>query len=440
MIALFGIAATVVLQERIVAATAVGAVVIGFALQDTLGNLFAGLAIQIEKPFRVGHWVQLAGKDGIVSEITWRATKIRTKSGNLVIVPNSMLSKDMITNYSEPSPLTRLEVEVGASYDATPHDVKSTILDALAHEPLILREPAPQVLLVDFAASAVTYRVWVWTDDFGDDERIKERLRTLIYYALRRRAISIPYPMQVQINQEPAASPATEEQPATVAAVGAVEIFSSLTPEERAWLLRESRVVTYTGGETIVRQGQPGASMFVVVRGRTRVTIDPSGQEVATGSPGAFFGEMSLLTGESRTATVTAVTECDLVEITTDAFRRLVLTNPAAVEKVGAIVAKRAAELARMRAASSATAPVTEPPANFIARARRFLGLTAILVAAVAASAGAAGRETQQLTGPDGRRAVTAIEVRTPIVAGRAGRARREGHEGTERVRTHAVR
>ena len=138
VIGLFAIVATVILQDRVFATTAVGAVVIGFALQDTLGNLFAGLAIQIEKPFRVGHWVRIAEVDGLVSEITWRATKVRTKAGNFVIVPNSTLSKDAITNYSEPTLETRIEVEVGASYDAAPNYVKTTILDALKHEPLIL--------------------------------------------------------------------------------------------------------------------------------------------------------------------------------------------------------------------------------------------------------------------------------------------------------------
>src|SRR5947208_17117154 len=110
VIALFGIVATLFMQEKVLATTAVGAVVVGFALQDTLGNLFAGLAIQIEKPFRVGHWVTIGGKDGMVSEITWRATKIRTKQGNFVVVPNSALSRDTITNYSEPTLDTRVEV------------------------------------------------------------------------------------------------------------------------------------------------------------------------------------------------------------------------------------------------------------------------------------------------------------------------------------------
>ena len=97
---------------------AVRAVVLGFALQDTLGNLFAGLAIQIEKPFRVGHWVRIADIDGQVSEVTWRATKVRTKTGNFVIVPNRKLSDDLIINYSEPNLETCIEVDIGVAYDA----------------------------------------------------------------------------------------------------------------------------------------------------------------------------------------------------------------------------------------------------------------------------------------------------------------------------------
>src|SRR4029077_11105908 len=158
VIGLFGVAAMLFLPDKIVATTAVGAVVIGFALQDTLGNLFAGLAIQIEKPFGVGHWVTIGGKDGLVSEITWRATKIRTKAGNFVVVPNSVLSRDTITNYSEPTRETRLEVMVGAGYDAPPNEVKSVIVAALRGEASILDDPPPEVLLADFADSAVNYR------------------------------------------------------------------------------------------------------------------------------------------------------------------------------------------------------------------------------------------------------------------------------------------
>src|SRR5437773_1283388 len=143
VIALFGLAAMLFLPDKVVATTAVGAVVIGFALQDTLGNLFAGLAIQIEKPFRVGHWVRVGDIDGMVSQVTWRATKVRTKDGNFVIVPNSVVARDAIMNYSEPSPETRIQVEVGVSYDVPPNDVKAVIRAAIKEEPFLSSSRQP---------------------------------------------------------------------------------------------------------------------------------------------------------------------------------------------------------------------------------------------------------------------------------------------------------
>ena len=116
VIALFMVIGTVLLREQLLTTSAVGAVVVGFALQDTLGNLFAGLAIQIEKPFRVGQWVQFGDREGQVQEITWRATKLRTKAGQFLIVPNSVISKEPVLNHSEPTVPTRIEVEIGASY------------------------------------------------------------------------------------------------------------------------------------------------------------------------------------------------------------------------------------------------------------------------------------------------------------------------------------
>ena len=135
IIGLFLMVATVVMQEKFLTTSAVGAVVIGFALQDTLGNMFSGLAIQVEKPFRVGHWITVGPFEGMVSEVTWRATKIRTKAGNLVVLPNAFISKEAITNFSEPTAPTRLEVEVGVSYSVPPNQVKAALAEALRNAP-----------------------------------------------------------------------------------------------------------------------------------------------------------------------------------------------------------------------------------------------------------------------------------------------------------------
>jgi small-conductance mechanosensitive channel/CRP-like cAMP-binding protein len=371
VIALFAIVATLFMKEKVLATTAVGAVVIGFALQDTLGNLFSGLAIQIEKPFRVGHWVTIAGTDGLVAEVTWRATKLRTKAGNFVVVPNSVVAKETITNYSEPTHDTRLEVEVGASYDAPPNEVKAVIARALLDEPLLASSREPEILIADFAASAVTYRVRVWTSDFAADMRVRDRVRSHIYYAFRRHGISIPYPIQMQIDQRPE----LVDDQAHAQRLDGVEIFASLTGEQRVELAMGSRPLLFAAGQVIVREGEAGATMFVLTRGEASVTLAQTEGELARLRAGAFFGEMSLLTGDARSATVTAATDCELIEIGSDAFRRVVLADDALVDQVTAAVAKRRVEIEQHRTSRIVDQAASERSDTLVARVRRFLRL-----------------------------------------------------------------
>jgi small-conductance mechanosensitive channel/CRP-like cAMP-binding protein len=375
VIALFGLAAMLFLPDKVVATTAVGAVVIGFALQDTLGNLFAGLAIQIEKPFRVGHWVTVGGKDGIVSEITWRATTIRTKAGNVVVVPNSVLSRDTITNYSEPTRETRLEVTVHAGYETSPNFVKRVVRSALRSEPLITSEQPIDVLLVDFADSYMTYRVRVWTADFAADELVRDRVRSRVYYAFRRHDIDFPFPVQVHVQEtrdklEPAA---VEHGRST--ALDKVEILSSLSSSQRGQLAAMSRLLVYGEGEIITREGEPGDSMFVLQNGTAAVTLADAEGDVARLHDGAFFGEMSLLTGDRRSATVTAVTDCELLEIGVAEFRRVVMADAASVDRVAAAIGNRRAQLEHHRATRGTTSAESETPQTFLNRVRQFLNL-----------------------------------------------------------------
>ena len=372
VIALFAGLATVVLEDRIFAATAAGAVVLGLALQDTLGNFFAGVAIQIEKPFSVGHWVRIRDTDGMVSEITWRATKMRTKSGNFFIVPNSVLSKDTIINYSEPTLETRLELEVGVSYEVAPNRVKSTILDAIKDEPLISHVVAPEVLLVDFGESSITYRVRVWTTDFGADDRLKDHIRTAIYYAFHRTGIVIPFPIRTVIMKQEA--PASSRADETERALQRVSIFASLPEEQRAQIAAVSHRGVYAAGESIVRQGESGCSMFVLLSGEAAVYIEPGDREVARIPSGGFFGEMSLLTGAPRNATVRTAVDSEVLEITADEFKQFILANPASLDVMGTAVATRQAQLDQARA-HGPTQSVAEESQGLVDRIRRFFGV-----------------------------------------------------------------
>lgn len=376
LIGLFMIVATLLMKEQLLTTSAVGAVVVGFALQDTLGNLFSGLAIQIEKPFRVGHWIAIGDREGQVQEITWRATKLRTKAGQFLIVPNGVMSKEPILNYSEPTIPTRLEVEVGASYDTPPNEVKAALNEALRNAPLVLSTPPPAVLLHEFAGSSITYRLQFWVGDYAVDAAARDQVRTNVWYTFRRHGIEIPYPVQVQYAREEPPSRTEDEVTAAAARLGAIDLFATLPDAARLALSRAAQEHTYAAGEAIVLQGAGGSSMYVILSGRARVVLEPSGQEVAVVEPGGFFGEMSMLTGEPRTATVRASEDTRVLEIPSERFREIALERPGLVEHISTVVSARRAELDDVRTAAAAATSVATTPRTLLSRIQKFLRLS----------------------------------------------------------------
>ncbi|OFW47290.1 MAG: hypothetical protein A3J29_08870 [Acidobacteria bacterium RIFCSPLOWO2_12_FULL_67_14b] len=372
VIALFMAIATVIMREQLLTTSAVGAVVVGFALQDTLGNLFAGLAIQIEKPFRVGHWVQVGEREGQVEEVTWRATKLRTKAGQFLVVPNSVMAKEPVLNFSEPTVPTRIDVEVGASYLAPPNDVKRAIHEAIANAPLAMRSPEPQVVIKGFGASSIDYLAQFWIGDYAVDRAARDQVRTNIWYTFRRYDIEIPWPIQIEYSREE--QPVRTEADVVDAAerLGVIDLFASLTPEACRSLSAASRQHIFAAGEAIVRHNAPGDSMFVVLKGRVRVTIEPSGQEVAIIPAGGFFGEMSLLTGDPRTATVRAAEDSVVLEIAAPAFGPLAAANPQVLEHITTVIGSRQVGLDEARASAAATVPQAGPR-TLLERMKKFL-------------------------------------------------------------------
>ena len=366
--------ATFAFGDQFLTTSAVSAVVVGFALQDTLGNAFAGLAIQSEKPFNIGHWITVGDHEGRVAEVTWRATKLRTKAGNFVVVPNSEVGKAPITNYSEPAGATRLGIQVGLSYDVAPNLAKAVLKGALAQCPMVLAAPPPDAMVNDFGESAIVYRVRFWIDNFEFDEEAADQVRTSIFYALRRHGLSIPYPIAYEIGME---EPKVDEQARLaerVRLLSGVDLFASLSEEQRATIAASTRLLEFGDGETIVREGEPGDTMYVIAAGRVNIVLGRSGTPIATTEQGGYFGEMSLLTGDPRTASVIAVGDVRVLEIDAGVFRQLGEANPHAVEQVAIAAATRRAEL--LAARSSATnAAVVEAPGNILKRMRRFLHL-----------------------------------------------------------------
>jgi len=321
----------------------------------------------------VGHWVRVGDHEGRVAEVTWRATKLRTKSGNFVIVPNNVVAKEAIINYSEPAAPTRLEVEVGASYLVPPNQAKAAILEAVRHCSRVLEAPAPDVVLLAFDASAINYKARFWVEDYERDEAARDQVRTAIYYSLQRHHIDIPWPIQVQYErqlpvEDPEARLAEEEE-----LLSGVDLFATLTPDLRREVAMSAPMVVFGAGEAIVRQGEPGQSMFIVARGTVSVVLEPARQEVARIETGGYFGEMSLLTGEPRSATVLADGDVTAVEISAELFRRLAAVHPQAIEQIAIAAMTRRADLERVKTTAAGTVVVETN--NLLARMKKFLRL-----------------------------------------------------------------
>jgi small-conductance mechanosensitive channel/CRP-like cAMP-binding protein len=361
--------------------------VIGFALQDTLGNMFAGLSIQIQKPFEKGDWIEYerdGRQAGRVLEIGWRTTRLLTLDDVEIVVPNGEIAKASVRNYTKPTVVSRRNIVFGTSYADPPEKVASVALEALADVPLVLKSPEPSVVVTDFGESAVVYTLRYYTDDYHRAIVTDGIVRKRLWYAFRRAGVTIPFPQRdVHLFTHDAAERESLRQDALAArrrALGHVPLFDVLSEEARDELAARSQTRLYASGETVVRQGEMGDELFVVVSGEVAVILeqerDASLVEVARLGAGKFFGEMSLLTGEARAATVRVVREAELVVVGSSAIRALLDRNPELAEKLSAVLAERQLQLEEQRAArrdrASQSAELAQRTTDFVRRIRGF--------------------------------------------------------------------
>jgi CRP-like cAMP-binding protein len=206
------------------------------------------------------------------------------------------------------------------------------------------------------------------------DRQARDQVRTNIWYTFKRYNIEIPFPIQVQYDR--VEGPARTEQHIAAAAayLAGIDLFKTLTDEVRRALAESANQPLFADGEAIVKQDAEGDSMFLLMKGGARVVLEPSGQEVATIPAGGFFGEMSMLTGDHRTATVRAVGDAELLEIRAQDFRALAVANPSLLEHISTVIMSRRVGLEDARATAAAVS-APEEKQDFLTRMRRFLTL-----------------------------------------------------------------
>jgi len=343
----------------IVATSAVLTAIIGFSLQDTLANVMGGIALQLEGAFASGDWVKFGDTSGRVRETGWRITSIETRNGDTLLVPNSVLVKTPLLVLGKAGgrsvPLQRRWVFFGVDHRSSPVAVIEAVREALTREPLpnVAEEPAPSVVLMDFRESWASYAARYWLTDLLPDDPTDSLVRIRIAYALRRAGIPLSKPASanfVTVEEEGhRAHHVALDRELRLAALESVPLFAALTAEERERLASGLVRAPFAPGEAMVVQGREVHDLYILTRGAGDVRVamgDAPPRVVSRISAPDIFGEMGMLTGEPRRATVLAVGETECWRLGKEKFREVLAERPAIAEEVSRILAARQVELA----------------------------------------------------------------------------------------------
>lgn len=356
--------------------SAIFGVILGLALQDTLGNFFAGISLQADRPFQVGDVITVGAlrHTGVVEEITWRAVKIRTFQNHVVLISNSTAAKEPIEVCPRENLNARL-VFFNTLFTDSPAKTIHVVREAVREADNVSQKITPVVRIRNLGDSGVEYEVKYWPDDYAKYNDTDALVRQRIWYAFRRASLNFAYPTRTLLVERKAKiGELDRDGGGIVERLTAVDIFAPLSTEETRMLAQAATSHVFAPGESVIRAGDPGSSMFVVHNGRVSVQVSEKGRlrTVATLSDGAFFGEMALFTGEPRTANVVALEETEVLEIGHAAMKLVFDTNPDLVESLSHIIAERRQALA----ASEDSSGVNEnESAGLLFSIKRFFGL-----------------------------------------------------------------
>ncbi len=357
--------------------SAIFGVILGLALQDTLGNFFAGISLQADRPFQVGDVITVGTlrHTGVVEEITWRAVKIRTFQNHVVLISNSTAAKEPIEVCPRDNLNARL-VFFNTLFIDSPAKTIHVVREAVREADNVSQKITPIVRIRNLGDSGVEYEVKYWLENYAKHNDTDALVRQRIWYAFRRAKLNFAYPTRTLLVERKARTGDREgDGGAIVERLAAVDIFAPLSTEETGMLAQAATSHVFAPGEMVIRAGDPGSSMFVVHNGRVSVEISENGRArtVATLTDGAFFGEMALFTGEPRTANVIALEETEVLEIGHAAMKRVFETNPDLVESLSHIIAERRQALATTEDLSGGRKDVS---AGLLSSIKRFFGLS----------------------------------------------------------------
>ena len=340
--------------------SAVVSVIIGLAMQDTLGNFFAGISIHIEQPFYIGDTIKLGDQIGRVEAVSWRTTAIRTNHNTLIIFPNSVVALQPLEVFRF-ADLNRRALAFSAAYSVPPQRVISLVEKTVRNMPHVAVEKPAKVRITEFAASGIEYELLYWVKDYMKVPDLDSKIKESIWYTFFRSGIEIPFPTR-HVLLEQQVSREEPQKPDYGNVIDRVGLFEPLSSQEREILSKSLAAYLYAPGEVILQRGDPGDSMFVVHRGKAEVCVTVAPGEckrLEVLGPGDFFGEMALFTGEPRSADVIAIEEIVIFEIRKASLERLLSENSRLAEVLSLKVAERQARLVAL----ASTGPEESVPA-----------------------------------------------------------------------------
>ncbi|MGB3238817.1 MAG: mechanosensitive ion channel domain-containing protein [Geitlerinemataceae cyanobacterium] len=358
---------------------------VGIGLQNLSSNFISGLTLLFERPVKVGDFIEVDELLGTVEKISFRSTIIRTLDGVFAIVPNSQFVDRKVVNWSYKDPRCRLHIPIGVAYGTEPVIVTEALI-AVAHlEKEVLRYPSPKVWFTGFGDSSLNFELLVWIESPPDKEVIQSSLNFRIEDEFRKRDISIPFPQRdIWIRQsEPHQLESLQDSLAVATEnyngngkhsdsdfhrgdrthVSSSASSNSVVKSPNNWTLRElMRRISYfegctdleirklieygyrqvfTRGQVVCQENDPGDSFYIILTGSVEVISERSGQYIATLHQGEFFGEMSLLMGLPRTATVRTSDDSVIFIVEHHDLQKLLIEQPSLADEIAQKLSER---------------------------------------------------------------------------------------------------
>ncbi|MCB1674268.1 MAG: cyclic nucleotide-binding domain-containing protein, partial [Pseudomonadales bacterium] len=327
-----------------------------------LGNILGGLALQLDKSINIGDWIETDTVRGKVIEVHWRHTAVRTRNGEVIVVPNSMLMKAKVTIVGgEQVPQWRRWVYFSLSNTIPPQRVINSVDKALHQTeiPLVSQIPRPQCVLMDFKDGLCVYAVRYWLTDAQIDDPTDGTMRVHIFAALQRHGLSLAAPT-FAINMTDSLERENRLHDVELASrektLAQMDLFAMLSDEERTYLAKTLTYAPFAKGDIITRQGDIAHWLYVLIAGEVDIWYEVNEHDrklLTTLNSGRVFGEMGLMTGEPRRATVIAKTDVECYRIDKQSFEFIIHSRPALADEFARILTERNEQLVAVKQAEA---------------------------------------------------------------------------------------